>query len=243
MKKMISIPVPKVCLRCGGVPTIRAHIIPKAFGRLIKARSSHNINITSHKIKETQLGIYDDGILCARCDNTLGNQYDEYGVSLCREFNTMCAKINEISYTINGADCDIVSRFVLSILWRASVTKRAEFESVNLGVYEHMVMDIIFNGVSLATFPEYQLLISRFRSEKISAELMYSLPIRARFGGHNCYNFALAGFRIAAIIDRQQLPDSFRPFIVNKNSAMKGLFAKLEDTNEFRGLLEMVRRH
>jgi hypothetical protein len=65
---------PILCKRCGGAPTIRAHLIPLSFVNRIKD-GSQKIHASYEErpgIHLVQSVLFDDNILCASCDQELG---------------------------------------------------------------------------------------------------------------------------------------------------------------------------
>jgi hypothetical protein len=130
-------------LNCNSGNLIEAHIIPQAFGRLIRGPDA-NVKVTSAKVRQAnpQLGEYDANILCEKCDNWLGKN-DEYAVDVCRSFNAGQFLRDGDVFGMESVDCERFSKFVLSVLWRASISLRPSFAPVKLGPYEDVVRDIL----------------------------------------------------------------------------------------------------
>jgi hypothetical protein len=96
-----------------------------------------------------QLGEYDPDILCETCDNLLGKN-DEYAIEICRSFETHHVLVGNDIFEMRAVDCDRFSKFVLSVLWRASISSRQSFTPVKLGPYESLVRDILFEAKNLS---------------------------------------------------------------------------------------------
>src|SRR5882762_5982098 len=120
-------------LNCTSTELIEAHIIPKGFGRLIRDGEGPNIKLTTERVSEAnpQLGDYDPAILCEKCDNVLGLN-DEYALEVCRDFKANNEKSKNDLFEVKSVDCERFSKFVLSVLWRASISRRKTFAEVSL---------------------------------------------------------------------------------------------------------------
>jgi hypothetical protein len=137
---------------CNSSSLINAHIIPRGFARDILKQSSYNLKISLDKVHRTQHGIYDPGILCADCDGKLG-KLDDYALEICRRFPRE-HKVRDGLFEMSKVNGDQFATFVLSVLWRASITSRVEFRSVSLGPYESEACEVVYGAKSLRTAPE-----------------------------------------------------------------------------------------
>jgi hypothetical protein len=108
------------------------------------------------RISRPSTGEYEGGLLCADCDNIIIGGYETYAR------NALYAKEEGISdlpectnFITNGGvkftRCRNVyykefKLFLLSVLWRASISSREFFKEVNLGPYEETIRQMIYNG-------------------------------------------------------------------------------------------------
>lgn len=229
-------------LNCSNEELIEAHIIPRGFGRLIRKGDGPNIKIQPDRVREAnpQLGEYDPEILCERCDNVLGLD-DEYALEVCRGFDSKNGKGREL-FEIATVDCQRFFKFILSILWRASVSRRSAFSSVSLGPrYQDMVRNIIFGALPLSNLQAFELIVSRFKSDHLDPSGINYYPVRWKFMGLNAYSMCLAGFRILAKLDNRGLKPEWEPLIINRTNVFRGTFLTFEECSEFKGLAKIVR--
>ncbi len=113
--------------------------------------------IEKHEIKRPSDGEYEGGLLCNECDNTLlGHYFEDYAskamyggrlvASECPLFQSCisqhniefikCTRINYTKYKL----------FLLSVLWRASISNRSFFSEISLGQkHEEEIRRMIFN--------------------------------------------------------------------------------------------------
>jgi len=222
---------------------IEAHIIPKGFGRLIRGEAS-NMKLTPDKVREAnpQLGEYDPDILCETCDNILGLD-DEYALDVWKRFEASHRNLGEDVFELAEVDCERFCKFILSILWRASISRRPSFTSVNLGPYEDLSRDILFGAKRLSDMPAFEVLVQRYLSTSMDPTKWYFHPVRQPFGDLDAYGFGLAGFRIVAKLDNRPFPEGFRPFVLNRSNVFRGFFVPLEQCSEFQSIAGIVRNN
>ena len=198
-------------LNCTSTKLINAHIIAKGFGRLMRG-SGPNIRISPENVgtARQQLGEFDPGILCADCDGLLG-RFDDYVVELCQKFEQLHTRRPE-AFELPHADRELFGKFVLSVLWRASISKRPSVAVVRLGPYESKFRDVIFSSRSIDELPEAEIILQRYTVRGGADPVgMYFYPTRFKMAGDlNFYNFAVGGFRIRTKVDNRPLPSEIK---------------------------------
>ena len=230
------------CIVCGNSKTIEAHIVPKAFARDVRGNAAHNVYITPNDVRKAQLGVFDPNILCAKCDNVLG-EYDKYGIEFCRSFDEKTVIDSSDIFHTADADCEKFSRFILSILWRASVSSRIECKAVLLGPYEKVIQQVIFNVIGLDVFPAFDLMLVRWKPSQLAPHRSFTMPNRGRYLNGNSYGFLLMGFRIAARLDKRPIPIELRPFSINKSGIMQGAVGDYNQSIEAEGIRKMAKSY
>jgi hypothetical protein len=223
---------------CEETSLIRAHIIARAFARMyLRRNKKHNLELSLGQVKPTQLGIFDEHILCERCDGHLG-KHDHKLYDVIRKF---VAPIGE-EFCDPKVDCDAFCRGILAILWRATITSHSAYADISLGPYEPIVRDILFGLRPLSDMRELEIAIQYYRSDHLgdSVNQFYTLPVRNKFQGRNGFSLGLNGFRIAVKIDKRPLSPAFGPFIINRTGVFRGLVVELEKTPEFSQLADIM---
>jgi hypothetical protein len=220
--------------QCGNAHLIKAHIVPCGFAREIRG-VDNNIYVTAqgaHK-PSNQLGTFDKQILCAACDRVLGT-YDKYGLETCRRFSVEATKdIDPRKWTMQNVDGDRFATFILSILWRASISKRPEFKTLSLGPYKNIARDVLYGLKPLALMPAFELMLARYKSNRFHTERFYTDPKRTRFGEYQGYGIGIGGFQVFAKMDSRMFPMQWKPYIVNGNDTLHGFFKDIENTDEY----------
>jgi hypothetical protein len=227
--------------QCESTEFIDAHIIPRGFARDMKGDEPHNLLISKACVRPTQHGVYDNRLLCATCDGALGD-LDSAALEVCRRFPAEHKIIAGDCFVLENVDGNAFAKFVLSVLWRASISTRPEFASTSLGPYEDLTRDVIFGARPLTDVPEYQLMVGRYRAGKgFDPARNYSAPARSKYLDRlNGWGFSLHGFKIMAKLDKRPLPTDLHPAIVNGNTQLTGAFVDYLSTVEGKAVLEMA---
>lgn len=229
---------------CAATQLIQAHIIPRGFARDVMAGHQHNMRITASNVGTTQHGVYDSQLLCANCDGALG-AYDSDALDTVRRFaNNEHVIAADGAYTLANVDGDMFAKFVLSVLWRASISSRPEFRSTRLGPYEDKARDVIFGARQLASLPEYQLIAALYRSPSgqpaAFASRFYSSPVPTKIDGVNCWQMSLGGLKLIGKLDKRPFDAVLQPSVINGNNKLFGATLPYEDTIEHRAMLRMA---
>jgi len=158
----------KLCLKDKKLQR-KSHIIPQFYYKEVKKDGGYYLKIDKYTYREYTkgktstkhyTGEYDSNILCRKCDkDIIGQKYDDYASKVLQVVNGESKKFKSIkieSYTnkndISGKltkniDYTKFKLFLLSVLWRASISKRPFFHEVKLGKkHEQILREMIYNG-------------------------------------------------------------------------------------------------
>lgn len=105
-------------------------------------------------IARPELGEYYRDILCRDCDNKLG-VFDDYAIDVCRAFKKKHTRDGKL-FAILNVDGDKLAKFILAVLWRASISKRESFFGIRLGPYEPQARDVLFGAAPLSSLRAFQ---------------------------------------------------------------------------------------
>lgn len=92
-------------------------------------------------VARDQNGIFDDSILCHRCDNDIGKA-DNW---LAKNANTLrfaTENVDDYNYLSVKCDATMAIRFAVSVIYLASLSKNDHFQGVRLGKYERQAGNI-----------------------------------------------------------------------------------------------------
>jgi hypothetical protein len=145
------------CKLCGNKKKLlkKSHIIPDFMYQDLfdEKHRIHEVVVNKEyplKGKTRQSGVYDTNILCNNCDNKIIGGLESYasralygGIELTVENGA-----DKLSKYINvkGLNYSKFKLFLLSILWRASISNLPVFQYVNLGEHEQIIRNKILNN-------------------------------------------------------------------------------------------------
>ncbi|MDP3295088.1 MAG: hypothetical protein Q8M37_10165, partial [Nevskia sp.] len=160
------------CKLCGEKKKlIKSHIIPESFFRESSGgEGAHLVSSNPDKFpKRAPIGVYDPSILCTDCESRF-SQLDNYGYEVfVSKYETLFQPLFEdaklVGYTSLTTDRDKLHQFLLSVLWRASVSTQVFYSKVNLGPHQDSVKHLIFN-YEVAAASKYSVVLARWVSSE-----------------------------------------------------------------------------
>jgi hypothetical protein len=153
------------CKLCGQEKSLlrKSHIIPE-FMYASLFDEHHKLNLFApaqfaagnRRIARPSSGEYESGILCQECDNELLGSLESYAYRsfYATDVDFSDKAIFEAGRTEMGIPLTRVTNvkyrefklFLLSILWRASISTRPFFDEVHLGPYQEKVRQMLLTG-------------------------------------------------------------------------------------------------
>ena len=188
----------------------KSHIIPKAIFRdAMSDDLNRGLNMYTEQRVETgkMAGEY-EYLLCRDCEEIVG-RYDDYGIKFLRR------SVGERLTMLNGEtipdDIDLLSEvdleklrlFIISVLWRASVSSREFYSNVELGPHEIIAKRIIKKELVL-TKDSFPFFISRYSGPSVAGKVIIN-PVPTRINGLLFYNLNMKGFNVAVKVDQRNL--------------------------------------
>jgi hypothetical protein len=174
--------------------SVDSHIIPQSFiaARSVAGEPNYILSNKQDFASKTWTGVYDSEIVCLECEAKF-SEFDRYGH---RFFHLETfSPINDedgniLVYQLANGDAGKLKLFVLSILWRASVSKRSEVRQVDLGRWEPEIRRMI-ETKDPGTTDRFPVVLQKFDGAENVAPLFY--PYRTEIGGSPCFKIELAG--------------------------------------------------
>jgi hypothetical protein len=176
-------------------------------------------------------GEYDKNILCARCDNEIIGHYETYarkalfGGELPADENPIVTHhidLNGKRFSIcQNIDYNKFKLFLLSILWRASITQRDFFQYVNLNLEkEEQLRDMILNG-NPGEINDFPIFLYTYLNDNSVACDIIGMPIHSIHETIETITFLLGGtFYIFYLGNNRLDPSIIRDQTLNKNNRM-----------------------
>jgi hypothetical protein len=208
----------------------QSHIIPNFMYQDLfdEKHRMHAIKSEVGSIKQTgirQTGEFDKHILCHSCDNENLGKLDRYasltlykGYPKIHELRvgpdgikyTYCAEINYVQFKL----------FLLSVVWRASISNMPLFGEVQLGPHQELIRQKLFNndpGEAL----EYPCLIMTYLHLKGYPGDIVAQPSQSRLNGGYVYKFLIGGMIYIFYISKHIIPPELKEFPINSNGEVK----------------------
>lgn len=188
----------KLCLK--DTRLCKSHIIPE----FMFEKNNILVSDTIPYPMRRKTGIYDT-ILCGDCEAYLNKEFENDAKIMLfdKPRDRVYFDSHNSCYRLkNKNDYYIIDKFFISVLWRASVSSKAEFKKINLGCYEQIARQAILEkGFNFAKFFTITL-VELY-------DLKYKLTIickRRRFKGVNFYIFTAGSIKVLMRCDKQRHP-------------------------------------
>lgn len=234
------------CKLCGEQERlIKAHIIPESlYGPLRREGRIPRMYSTAPDAfpKRTRTGIYDDGILCASCDNKIGD-WDNYAQEMLlkplSDFGPPDRLVAQECFSIQGLDYRRFKLFFVSLIWRADQSRQEFFSEVDLGMkWRNRAKEMI-----LAEDPgdpeEFGVTLVRYE-HRLAEGTIYN-PERVRSDSLNLYRFNLGSYVAMIKVDRKPFQTKLRPLVLGASSPVLVALFNYEESRIYDDILRHVR--
>ena len=223
----------KECAFCGNTgPHPAAHIFPRALQRADPGHAYRLINIgRTAPPKRSQTGIYDSELWCDECE-ARSSRLDTYAVKVLLDEKNIVSvrgmvdfRGRQLLYECVGADPVQLQLFALSVLWRASASKRLELKGFSLGPYEERVREVL-QSEDQQVLARYPLLIQYETVPQLRAG--FFTP--ARSTQRDFVIFRGGGFSFRVKMTNRPLTPGLTPFAIVPGSAVRLLAYSFVET-------------
>jgi hypothetical protein len=175
-----------------------------------------DMKVAPKLIGRPSTGEYDRDILCADCDNNIIGKLESYASKVLFGGVPLKAKTIRNKYGVeytefSGIDYSFLKLFLLSILWRASISKRDFFSEIKLGPHEEKIRKIIFEGDPRER-DDYPILLLTHRNEPIFPTEYVANPRKTRLFNRIAYVFPIAGIYYIFVIAEDRIDDPLMDF-------------------------------
>ncbi|MFC6674081.1 hypothetical protein [Marinobacterium aestuariivivens] len=227
------------------IKLIKAHAIPEAFFVGLRNEQDPPRVITDTAgvfPKRAPIGIYDNGILCRDCEDMF-QKVDDYGQKLLLqdEENHVELKHNGRvdGYKVEQVDYKLLKLFVLSVLWRASVSTQPFYAKVALGPYEEEIKKLIWSS-DAGKNDQFSFVVSKFRGAGVGRTILD--PHRERWEGINYYRLYMYGYVFYIKVDKRPTPKLFRDFVLFDGEPLIIIGRDIHNSKEYPVMLSVVKK-
>ena len=210
---------------------IKAHIIPNFMYRGIKegnfSRFNKNLDTGKSFTLPAQTGEFDKSILCEDCDSGILNEKFEKYAKMTLFDNHIGVEYNGNSFICKNIDYSKFKLFLLSILWRSSISNRPFFDRVNLGKkLEERLRKMLYEG-NAPKETEYAIMIQMDMDSSISTFVVQPHPMGS-YNGLEAYLFLInsLGFQFFINSNENNLPLEISKYILKESGEFSVLYLK-----------------
>ena len=190
--------------------------------------------------RKIPIGVYDKSILCEKCERTFSD-WENYGYNLFvrnwEKFNRKNHNGKIGVYELKNFDYVKLKLFILSILWKASVSSHDMFSRVNLGPHAALLRTMILEN-DPGNNDDFGVMFQAF--DKTNIGLLD--PFRSRYCGLNFYILYLSHIIAWIKVDSQPFPDSENPLILQRGSPLIICKKSFRNSQEFGLMLDLIDR-
>lgn len=186
------------CLVCGGEPTVRSHIIPKAITKDLRRGGPHAIqgSLNHDGVRKTPGGAFSDNLLCSEHEARTSSA-DTYGISFLRRAKEAFDAFGPEAFWVENPEPQKLSQFVAATIWREVNSTSSD----RLGPYGGTVMRHVFEGGPL----NWPILVVRdfFTLDDKKPIEFNTHPYKVNFSDRNAWMFTVLGFTFIVISDKR----------------------------------------
>jgi hypothetical protein len=193
------------CTRCNEKKTIKAHLIPQVFCKEVQVGKAHATSVKENgSFHISQSGTFDNDILCADCDGSLG-QLEEYSAKILKSIRENSKGLSFGPKVVDGVDKEKIARFCAGILWKYSITQE-QYGKVDLYGFQDDVRRIAYSEIDIPDW--FDVAIFRLRTHpQDEGVFAYRAPLIDRKNRVRLYRFMLGGCLFFVKVHRKKIRD------------------------------------
>jgi hypothetical protein len=194
---------------------VKSHVIPDNLNRVLRDVLGDDPNAPmltidkrTGKTKRYPMGVYDKQILCGECDGSF-SPWEEHARDVLFTKHSYTGVLyngqgQPHCYTLLGADYTTLKLFVLSVVWRASISGNAFFGNVDLGqtINDGLKTRLLAADPGGAT--DFSVRIAQYHS--VDIPLAAFEPREQVIDGIHYVVLYLPGYKILVQVDEKTLP-------------------------------------
>lgn len=240
------------CRFCGhDKPLVKAHALPESFFRELRVGEDDSpplmlSSTPGARPKRSPIGVYDKDILCADCETVFG-PYDTYGAEVLIQkkdelFRPIRQDLDTLAFFADGVDQHKLKLFVLSVLWRATLSSQTFYQRMQLGPHQEQLKQRLLAG-ACSDPDDYSVLLSRWVASDHRKQFVRGLmcPFLERWDGINAVRFYF-GWTVAYIkVDKRPFAEPLRNLVLGRTKQTVQIAREFDSSKDFRVMLHVAR--
>jgi hypothetical protein len=239
------------CRMCGLQKKLgKSHVIPEAFFRVDDPDQQKKYLISEHAYpKKAFVGVYDSTILCLECEKKFA-RVDDYGSEiLIRRFDDLFNKVDDgtsfvaVESDEGTIDQDLLARFFIAVLWRASVSTHPYFSKIKLGPYEASAAQAIDRDVTVD--PRFSVVLSCWKTDSTeNADLSRANmdPFPEKWDGIRAYRFYFGEVVAYIKVDQRSFLLPFSNFVLGNERRIRMVARDFSASADLTAMRETFKR-
>lgn len=207
------------CKLCGNSsPLKKSHIVPEFVFKPLydEKHRMHVLSVREPKPRPFRYKGLRERLLCGECEAKL-SKYESYASTAFNGKDTETPLDNVI--IVKDIEYKQFKLFLLSILWRSSISSLEFFSEVSLGSHEDKVRRMILREDPGPSEKYGIILFALIDNNKIQADLIVQ-PSRARVYGQVNYRFIFGGFMWVFFVSKQPAPSEVKPLLFREDNTL-----------------------
>ena len=246
MKKSSSVPLSsQPCRGCGEPkPLVKSHIVPESFCKLLsKPGKAAKLVSSGEYTKLSPIGAYDPNILCSSCEEIFWVP-DDYAFAFLHSGKTNFEPIHYeqtlVALRVQDYDYKKLKLFVLTVLWRASVSKMKFFSEVELREEEEKrLRDIALYGIEPAD-DEFPICCGKVLFEERGGVL--HCPFEDNHDGVRLFRISTGEFYFWVKVDAKPWPQTLSPLVAKPGQPLYFITSYMENSPEMKAARQIVKQ-
>ncbi|MFC3414342.1 hypothetical protein [Algoriphagus hitonicola] len=191
--------------------------------------------------KALQTGYFESNLLCKNCDNSILGGYERYGANSLYSPKIKNGPIVEglvdthgnRAFKVSNIDYVKFKLFLLSILWRASISSHIFFSEVNLGPHEEKIRKMILDHNAKSDL-DYPIIFGSILGNNTHFENYISQPRMFKFNEHKLVLFVITGIYYGFVVSSYvRDKESLKSRLNQKNELIMSHIPKGKDVEHF----------
>ena len=216
----------KLCLQIKNLR--RSHIIPEFIYKPLYSSEHHKMI----EIKEGLPGLlqkgYREELLCQDCENHLNVNFEHPSVEIWKTLTSQKASktitVREVrdnqqnrALVFNGIDYSTFKLFLLSIIWRVSISRHSYFQKVNLGPHEEKIRQMLLS-INPGKHYDYPCIINLLSESAFTP--IYIPKESPRYEGHRSFRVLLTNVMIWYVISSHSEQADINGLAIKENGSL-----------------------
>ncbi len=224
----------------------RSHIIPDFMYNGLFDEKHFIAPLDLIKFQKKKLlpnGFYDSNILCEDCDNKILGNLESYSSiviwggkgnqDMYPTYEKRTNQLNQRFIHLENVNYSKFKLFLLSIIWRASISRQKIFDSLSLGIeHEKRIGKMIYENIP-GESDDYPVGLFVLTENNEVPTKMISNPIPIKDGDNISYMFLINGLVINYKIEGKGDKEFYDHIKIKENNTMDVHIFEKEDSKEF----------